>query len=110
MANIKEIARRARVSIGTVSNVVNGTAVVSPRRKERVLAAIRELDYHPNHVARSLKLRTTRMLGMVISDITNPFFRSWCVAPKMWRSSTITCLSPSIPMIVWTARNKYCRF
>jgi len=74
MATIKEIADRARVSIGTVSNVINGTAVVSIRRRERVLAAIRELDYHPNHVARSLKLRTTRMLGMVISDITNPFF------------------------------------
>jgi LacI family transcriptional regulator len=74
MATIKEIAQLARVSIGTVSNVINGTAVVSPRRRERVLAAIRELDYHPNQVARSLKLKTTRMLGMVISDITNPFF------------------------------------
>ena len=74
MATIKEIADRANVSIGTVSNVINGTAVVSSRRRERVLAAIRELDYHHNQVARSLKLRTTRMLGMVISDITNPFF------------------------------------
>ncbi len=74
MATIKEIADRARVSIGTVSNVINGTAAISSSRRERVLAAIRELDYHPNHVARSLKMKTTRMLGMVISDITNPFF------------------------------------
>jgi LacI family transcriptional regulator len=74
MSTIKEIAKRAEVSIGTVSNVINGSAVVSPGRHERVLAAIRELDYHPNHVARSLKMKQTRMLGMVISDITNPFF------------------------------------
>jgi LacI family transcriptional regulator, galactose operon repressor len=74
MPTIKEIARKAGVSIGTVSNVLNGMVAVSAERRERVLAAIRELDYHPNHVARSLKLRRTKMLGMAISDITNPFF------------------------------------
>jgi LacI family transcriptional regulator len=74
MATIKEIAGRAKVSVGTVSNVIAGRASVSPHRRERVLAAIEALDYHPNQVARSLKLRTTHMLGMVISDITNPFF------------------------------------
>jgi len=74
MATIKEIARKAGVSIGTVSNVINGSAAVSPDRKDRVLAAIRDLDYHPNQIARSLKLNATRMLGVVISDITNPFF------------------------------------
>jgi LacI family transcriptional regulator, galactose operon repressor len=74
MPTIKEIARKAGVSIGTVSNVLNGMVPVSTERRERVLAAVRELDYHPNYVARSLKLRRTQMLGMAISDITNPFF------------------------------------
>lgn len=74
MPTLREIADRAGVSVGTVSNVINGTAPVSAERRERVLAAIRELDYQPNHIARSLKLKKTRMLGMVISDITNPFF------------------------------------
>jgi LacI family transcriptional regulator len=74
VSTIKEIAKRARVSIGTVSNVINKTAVVSAERRARVMAAVQELDYHPNHVARSLKVKQTRMLGMVISDITNPFF------------------------------------
>ncbi|HWB98356.1 MAG TPA: LacI family DNA-binding transcriptional regulator [Bryobacteraceae bacterium] len=73
-ATIKEVARRARVSVGTVSNVISGTVGVSQVLRERVLTAVRELDYHPNHVARSLKIRQTNMLGMVISDITNPFF------------------------------------
>jgi LacI family transcriptional regulator len=74
MANIKEIARRAGVSIGTVSNVINGTAGVRDKRRELVLQAIKELDYHPNQIARSLKMSRTGMVGMVISDITNPFF------------------------------------
>src|SRR3974390_162687 len=74
MATIKEVARRAHVSVGTVSNVLSGAVPVSDRLKERVLQIIRELDYHPNHVARSLKIRQTKMLGMVVSDITNAFF------------------------------------
>jgi LacI family transcriptional regulator, galactose operon repressor len=74
MSTLKEVARRAAVSVGTVSNVINGTAPVSDSIRERVLAAIKELEYHPNHVARSLKLKKTMMLGMIISDITNPFF------------------------------------
>jgi len=53
---------------------VTGSVRVSVDRRERVESAIRKLGYHPNHVARSLKLRRTKMLGMVISDITNPFF------------------------------------
>ena len=74
MATIKEIAERANVSIGTVSNVVSGKRHVSALLKDRIVEAIRELDYHPNHVARSLKVKQTNMLGMVIPDITNPFF------------------------------------
>jgi LacI family transcriptional regulator len=74
MATIKEVARRAKVSVGTVSNVLSGSVPVSQALRDRVLQVIRELDYHPNHVARSLKIRQTKMLGMVVSDITNPFF------------------------------------
>lgn len=74
MSTIKEVARRARVSVGTVSHVLTGAVSVSPKRRDRILAAIQELDYHPNDIARSLKLRRSHMLGMVVSDITNPFF------------------------------------
>lgn len=74
MATIKEVARRARVSVGTVSNFLGGLVPVRPPLRGRVEKAIRELDYHPNQIARSLKTRQTKMLGMVISDITNPFF------------------------------------
>lgn len=74
MATIKEVAKKARVSVGTVSNVLSGSVPVSHGLKTRVLAAIQALDYHPDHVARSLKTKATKTLGMVISDITNPFF------------------------------------
>jgi len=71
---VKDVARRAKVSVGTVSNVLRGTASVSPQLRARVERAIRELNYHPNYVARSLKSRRTSTLGMVVSDIANPFF------------------------------------
>jgi LacI family transcriptional regulator len=74
MSTIVEVAKRASVSIATVSNVIRGTKRVSPRLNERVQAAIRELDYFPNAIARGLKAQQTRMLGMVLPDITNPFF------------------------------------
>jgi LacI family transcriptional regulator len=74
MPTIVEVAKHARVSIATVSNVIRGTRRVSPALQERVQAAIRELDYSPNEIARSLKVKQTRMLALVLPDITNPFF------------------------------------
>jgi|SRR5579863_2191578 len=74
MVTIRDVARKAQVSVGTVSHVTSGAVRVRPELRERVLKAARELNYQPNHTARSLKTRQTRILGMVISDITNPFF------------------------------------
>jgi len=74
MSTIVEVAKRARVSTATVSNVIRGTRKVSEERAARVQAAIRDLNYFPNEIARSLKVRQTRMLAMVLPDITNPFF------------------------------------
>ena len=74
MPTIKDVAHRAKVSVGTVSNVLRGTTSVSPELRARVERAISELNYRPNYVARSLKSKRTNTLGMVISDIANPFF------------------------------------
>jgi LacI family transcriptional regulator len=74
MSTIVEVAKRARVSIATVSNVVRGTRRVSETLAARVTAAIDELNYIPNELARSLKVKQSRMLAMVLPDITNPFF------------------------------------
>ena len=74
MVTIREVARQAKVSVGTVSNVLAGSASVRPELRRRVEEVMRALDYHPNQIARSLKTRQTKTIGMVISDITNPFF------------------------------------
>jgi LacI family transcriptional regulator len=74
VTTMKQIAERAQVSLGTVSHVVNRTAPVRDRLRERVLEAIRSLGYQPSQLARGLRMNSTNMLGMVIPDITNPFF------------------------------------
>jgi DNA-binding LacI/PurR family transcriptional regulator len=71
---IKKVAERAGVSVGTVSHVINASVPVSEPLRLKVQAAIRELNYHPNHVARSLKTRKTRTLGIIVPDLTISFF------------------------------------
>jgi DNA-binding LacI/PurR family transcriptional regulator len=73
---MRQIAERANVSIGTVSHVINETAAVRPKLRERVLEAIRSMGYQPSALAQGLRKNRTNMLGMVIPDITNPFFPS----------------------------------
>jgi len=68
------VAEAARVSVATVSAVVNGTGVVSPQLTARIQRAIREIGYKRNAIARSLKMGTTRTIGLMVADITNPFF------------------------------------
>lgn len=70
----KELAKLAGVSSGTVSNVISGSTRVSERSRQKVLEAIRVLNYQPNLIARSLKTNRTRTFGIVIPDITIPFF------------------------------------
>ncbi len=68
------VAEAAKVSIFTVSAVLNGTSVVSDELRERVEAAIKATGYKRNAVARSLKTGRTQTVGVVIGDITNPFY------------------------------------
>ena len=72
--NIREVAKRAGVSTATVSRVVNGTVPVSPHTERRVRSAIKALGYYPNSHARTLGSGKSHMYGLIISDITNPFF------------------------------------
>lgn len=73
-ATIADVAALAGVSTATVSRVLAGRSKGRGDSRERVLAAARELDYRPSGVARSLKLRTTHTLGLLVTDIQNPFF------------------------------------
>ncbi|CAM5726731.1 HTH-type transcriptional repressor PurR [Streptomyces violaceorubidus] len=74
MASIKDVAAEAGVSVATVSRALNGHPSVSAAARARVLAAVETLGYRPNAVARSLRTDQTRTLGLVISDVMNPYF------------------------------------
>jgi len=74
MSSIKDVAREAGVSTATVSHVVNKTRYVSDEVRARVLAAVERCGYYPNAHARSLASGRTHILGLVVSDISNPFF------------------------------------
>lgn len=74
MTTIADVAAHARVSTATVSRVLSSRDRVSEPLRTRVLASVRELGYRPNAVARSLRVETTRTLGLVVSDVLNPFF------------------------------------
>jgi len=71
---INDVAREARVSTMTVSRVINNKGEISPLTRERVEGVIARLGYRPSAVARSLSSNRTQTLGLVVPDITNPFF------------------------------------
>ena len=74
MSTISDVARRAGVSAMTVSRVVNGTGSTSSDARARVEAAIEELGYVPNALARQLRSKRSKTIALVVSDISNPFF------------------------------------
>src|SRR3979409_1828563 len=72
--DIREIARRAKVSTATVSRTINRISTVDPQLAKRVWKIVDELGYYPNSQARALVSGKSRIFGLVVSEITNPFF------------------------------------
>jgi len=73
-ASIKDVARLAGVSVGTVSNVLNRPEVVSSRTQQAVETAMAQLNFHRNATARNLRSGATTIVGAVVSDVSNPFY------------------------------------
>lgn len=100
-ATIRDVARRARVSKSTVSRVLTGATGVSEETRSRVLAASRDLGYRPNALARTLSTGRSKVIGLVVSDITNPFFpevaRGIEDVAAMYNYSVILCNTDSQP-------------
>ncbi|HPI17462.1 MAG TPA: LacI family DNA-binding transcriptional regulator [Mesotoga sp.] len=71
---MKDVAKLAGVSIATVSNVLSGNKYVSPELREKVLESIDRLQYRPSKIARSLKIKKSFLVGLMVPDITNPYF------------------------------------
>ncbi|GCE09001.1 LacI family DNA-binding transcriptional regulator [Dictyobacter aurantiacus] len=76
MASIKEVAEVAGVSTATVSRVLSNGQHVRPEVRQRVMEAVEKLGYRPNLVARSLRSQQSNTIGLIVSDIRNPFFTS----------------------------------
>mgnify|MGYP004713504585 CR=1 FL=1 len=74
MVTIRDVARRAGVSVGTVSRVLSDNAAVTPGLRAAVQQAVAELGYRPNSLARGLRRHRTNMIALVLPDITNPYF------------------------------------
>lgn len=72
--SLRDVAKAANVSVGTVSNVLNKPDIVAPATLTRVQATIKELGFVPNGFARQLRSGHSRTLGLVVPDISNPFF------------------------------------
>ena len=77
---IRDVAGEAGVSIKTVSRVLNGEPAVAPQTAAKVAEAASRLGYKPNELARGLKARQTRTIGLIIADVSNPFFADCCKA------------------------------
>ncbi|AVK61645.1 LacI family transcriptional regulator [Lactobacillus sp. CBA3605] len=71
---LNDVAKLAGVSVTTVSRVINNHGYLSQKTKTAVMAAMRELHYQPNNMARSLQGKNTQLVGVIFSDISNPFF------------------------------------
>lgn len=74
MSTMKDVARLAGVSLGTVSNVLNNRASVRQENRERVLKAVEEINFKANMVARTLKTKSSNDIALIIPDINNPFY------------------------------------
>ncbi len=74
MATIKDVARLAGVSVATVSRVINDSPKASDASRQAVTCAMEELNYHPNANARALAQQTTETIGLIVGDVSDPFF------------------------------------
>jgi LacI family transcriptional regulator len=99
MPNIYDVAKRARVSVATVSAVLNESAFVSPNLKSRVQAAVAALGYQPNLLARSMAKQRTQTLGMIVPDIANPFF------PEVVRGAEDTAYAAGYTLLIVSSDN-----
>ncbi|AWE07080.1 transcriptional regulator [Lysinibacillus sp. 2017] len=94
MATIKDVAKLADVSVATVSRYLNKNGYVSSKSNLAIEKAINELDYKPNQIARSLSTKQLHIIGLIVPDISNPFF------PELARAIEDTALKEGYTVIL----------
>ena len=93
----KDVARMAGVSQTTVSRVLSGASSVSTETRARVLAAIEQVNYAPNHSARAMRTRRSGTVGIVVARLTNPFY------PELLEALNRALSAQGLRMILWDA-------
>jgi DNA-binding LacI/PurR family transcriptional regulator len=96
-----DLAKLAGVSAGTVSNVISASKKVSEASRKKVMEAVRALNYQPNLIARSLRTRKPNTLGIVVPDITIPFF------PKVIRGAASACRERGYFLVVLDSQSSH---
>ena len=74
MATIKDVAEMAGITVTTVSRVLNNRGYISEKTRQKVNAAMKELDYQPNEIARALFRKKSNLIGLIVPDVAHPFF------------------------------------
>lgn len=100
MATIRDVARRAGLSVATVSAVINNKPVVSEESRRKVLQAIEELDYRPNRVARALSRNSSNTIGVLVPSVDNPFF------PQVVKSVEDVCFQNRFVTLIGNTEGK----
>ena len=98
--NIRDVAKEAGVSVATVSRYLNKKGYVSSEAKQKIHEAIEKLGYRPNQVARSLSTKQTKFIGLIVPDITNPFF------PELARAVEDVALSYGYTVVLCNSDEK----
>ena len=102
---IKDIAKAAGVSYSTVSRSLSGSPEISEKTRERILTLCKEMNYTANAVARSMVMKSTKLLGLIVTDISNPFMSELAYyIDGQARGTTLCC---AIPCAAWS-RNAAC--
>lgn len=94
MANIKDVAQKANLSVATVSRYLNQNGYVSQKSKDKIIEAIEALNYKPNTIARSLSKQQSNIIGLIVPDIKNPYF------PELARAVEDTALKYNYTVVL----------
>ena len=94
LTTIKDVAKHAGVSVATVSRYLNSKGYISECARKKIEEAVKELDYRPNQIARSLSTKRMQTIGLIVPDITNPFF------PEIARAIEDTALKEGYTVIL----------
>jgi LacI family transcriptional regulator len=107
--NLEDVARKAGVSRSTVSRVINNHPNVSPAARERVLAVINQVDFQPNHAARTLVTRQTNIIGVSIPEASNVFMGDNSYFPMLLQGISETLNRCNYTMMLWLGEDEESR-